>query len=186
MLHIGVINQLKALRKTSVGMFLGNEDGDEVLLPHKYVPETLKVEEEIDVFIYRDSQERLIATTLMPKAELFHFAFLRVNYANEFGAFLDWGLEKDLFVPFAEQATKMQVGRSYVVYVFLDEKSERLVASSKLYRFFETEKIFLEENEEVNLLVYDRMELGYLVVVDNLYRGMIYQNEVFTPLTIKQ
>jgi len=136
MLNLGIYNQLTILRTTSVGMYLGDEDGNDVLLPNKYIQETFQVGDVVDVFVYKDYEQRWIATTLKPYIELHQFAFLRVRDVSPTGAFLEWGLEKDLLVPFKEQNTKMQAKQSYVVYLYKDEKTERLVASCKLNRFF--------------------------------------------------
>ena len=137
MLHIGEFNTLKILRDTKVGLFLGSEETqeDDVLLPNKYVPKEFSIGDDLTVFIYLDHEERPVATTLKPYIKLNEFAHLKVNYMNQFGAFLDWGLEKDLFVPFKEQKQKMIEGHSYVVYIYIDELSERIVGSSKIYLF---------------------------------------------------
>ena len=137
MLHIGQFNTLKILRDTKVGLFLGSEDTqeDDVLLPNKYVPKEFTIGDDLTVFVYLDHEERPVATTLKPYIKLNEFAHLKVNYINKFGAFLDWGLEKDLFVPFKEQARPMEEGKRYLVYMTMDEKTNRLVASSKTNQF---------------------------------------------------
>ncbi|HQW69291.1 MAG TPA: S1-like domain-containing RNA-binding protein, partial [Flavobacterium sp.] len=127
-MDIGVFNTLTIARLTKVGLFL-TDGKDDVLLPLKYVPKVYEIGEEIAVFVYLDHEERIVATTLQPYVTVDDFAFLRVNYTNSFGAFLDWGLEKDLFVPFKEQARPMEKGKRYLVYAYLDEKSNRIVAS---------------------------------------------------------
>ena len=130
MLQIGEFNTLKILRDTKVGLFLGSEDTqeDDVLLPNKYVPKEFTIGEDLMVFVYLDHEERPVATTLKPYVKLNEFAHLKVNYINKFGAFLDWGLEKDLFVPFKEQARPMEEGKRYLIYMHMDEKTNRLVA----------------------------------------------------------
>jgi predicted RNA-binding protein (virulence factor B family) len=135
MIKTGELNVLKILRGTSVGFYLGDEDGNDVLLPHKYIPEDAEVGQEIEAFIYRDSEDRLIATNLVPKIRLNEFACLQVTAVSRFGAFLDWGLEKDLLVPFKEQNQKLNEGDWAVVYLYLDEETDRLVASARVNRF---------------------------------------------------
>jgi predicted RNA-binding protein (virulence factor B family) len=180
MFEIGKFNRLKALRLTPPGMFLG-KDGEEevVLLPHRYIPPTLVVGDEVDVFIYLDSEDRLIATTQKPKIQLNQFACLEVKDVNKVGAFLDWGLDKDLMVPFSEQKRNMKKGESYLVYLFLDEESNRLVATSKIEPFLEKETIELSEGEEVDLLIGESSDIGVNVIINNRYKGLIYHNEIF-------
>lgn len=181
-MQIGGQNTLNVLRHTSAGAFLGDESGGEVLLPNKYVPEDLKVGEDISVFVYTDSEDRPVATTLTPKIRLNEFAFLQVKAVNEIGAFMDWGLEKDLLVPFREQGRKMAKHLWYVVYLYLDSLSNRLVASAKIRRFLQDVPEDLEPGQEVSLLVYDRTDLGMNVIVDNKYHGLLYANEIFQPV----
>lgn len=184
MLKIGRMNTLTALRRTSVGMFLGDptsdpEDATDILLPNKYVPESLRTEDEIEVFVYRDSEDRLIATTLVPHIQRGEFAALQAVSVMNFGAFMDWGLEKDLLVPHKEQSRPMRVGRWYVVYLYLDEQTDRLVASSKINKFVNDRAFDLEVGQEVDLLVYEPTDLGFNAIVDNRYRGLLYANELF-------
>lgn len=182
MIEIGKYNRLEILRDTRVGLFLGTQT-HEVLLPNKYVPQQFEIGDEIQVFVYLDHQERLTATTLKPYIKLNEFAYLKVNYTNEFGAFLDWGLEKDLFVPFKEQARTMEEGKRYLVYMYLDEKTDRLVASSKLNQFLDQDKISLETGQEVDLIVSHITELGINVIINAKYKGLLYKDEVFENLT---
>lgn len=188
MLRIGRMNRLTALRETSVGFFLGdpyaNNPNDDVLLPNKYVPESLAVGEEIDVFIYTDSEDRPIATTLTPHIMRDEFAPLPVVSVTRIGAFLNWGLEKDLFVPHKEQSKPMEVGQWYVVYLYLDRRTNRLVASSKISRFLDTDVSNLREGDAVDLLVYERTDLGYNVIINDRYQGLLYRNETFRPVQI--
>jgi uncharacterized protein len=182
-MKVGKYNTLQILRGTSVGMYLGDEEGNDVLLPHKYIPENAQIGESIEVFIYRDSEDRLIATTLKPLILLNQFAILEVVAATQFGAFLDWGLEKDLFVPFKEQNHKLQKGQWVPVYLYLDEQTDRLVASAKINKYFKNlVGVDLEEGQEVDLLVFEKTELGHNVVVNNLYKGLVYENETFRRL----
>ena len=137
MIELGQTNRLQALRMTSVGMFLGHSSGEDVLLPNKYVPETLAVDDFINVFVYTDSEDRIIATTLLPHIERDEFGVLKVVSVTGIGAFMDWGLEKDLLVPHREQAEPMEVGRSYPVFLYYDQTTDRLVGSSRINRFLE-------------------------------------------------
>lgn len=181
-MKLGKFNTLKILRDTRVGLFLGDENQD-VLLPNKYVPKKFEIGEELDVFVYLDHEERITATTLKPYIQLGEFAYLKVNYTNQFGAFLDWGLEKDLFVPFKEQARTMETGKRYLVYMYLDEKTNRLVASSKLNQFLESENIELEVGQQVDLIVSHITELGINVIINSTYKGLLYKDEVFENLS---
>lgn len=184
MLHLGIKNTLRILRGTGVGMFLGDEEGNDVLLPKKYVPENAIVGDDIEVFIYRDSEDRIIATNLEPKIQLNQFACLQVKSVTAIGAFLDWGLEKDLFVPFREQNKKMEEGRWYAVFLYLDEETDRLVASCKVNRYFEKENIDLQIGQEVDLLIFEETDLGLNAVINNKYKGLIYENEIFQRIKI--
>ncbi len=182
MIQIGKYNTLKIVRDTSVGLFLSDGEKD-ILLPNKYVPKTFEIGGELNVFVYLDHEERLTATTLKPYIKLGEFAYLKVNYINQYGAFLDWGLEKDLFVPFKEQARKMEEGKRYLVYAYLDEQTDRLVASSKSNQFLETENIELEPNQEVDLIVSHITELGINVIINSKYKGLLYKDEVYDSLS---
>lgn len=184
MLHLGIKNTLRILRGTGVGMFLGDDEGNDVLLPKKYVPENAIVGDDIEVFIYRDSEDRIIATNLEPKIQLNQFACLQVKSVTAIGAFLDWGLEKDLFVPFREQNKKMEEGRWYAVYLYLDEETDRLVASCKVNRYFEKENIDLQIGQEVDLLIFEETDLGLNAIINNKYKGLIYENEIFQRIKI--
>lgn len=184
MISIGRTNTLTALRHTSVGMYLGDDDGNDVLLPNKYVPETLREGDAIDVFVYTDSEDRPVATTLRPALERNEFGYLRVVAVTPVGAFLDWGLEKDLLLPFREQPGPLRVGQSVTVFLRLDEATHRLVATAKIARFFQTDRIALAVGQEVGVLVYERSDLGFNAILDNRYRGLIYANEIFQPLTL--
>jgi uncharacterized protein len=175
---IGTFHELEILRHTPPGLFL-SDGTQEVLLPNKYIPEGYSMGQKIRVFVYLDHEERPVATTLEPYITAQNFAWLRVNYVNEFGAFMDWGLEKDLFVPFKEQARPMQEGNRYLVYAFLDEKSKRMVASSKLNQFLSNENLEIKEQEEVNLIISHITDLGVNVIINEKHKGLIYNNELF-------
>lgn len=182
MIELGKYNKLRAMRATLNGVYLADAENNEVLLPKKYIPAELRMKEEITVFIYRDSEDRITATTLKPKIQLGEFACLQVNDIAPFGAFLDWGLEKDLLVPFREQPETLIKGNWYVVYLFHDKQSDRLVASARINRFLEKENILLEKGEKVNLFVTDISEQGVNVIVNNRYRGLIFKNDLFQNL----
>ena len=184
MIEIGRLNTLTAFRQAKQGWYLRNEEGTEVLLPNKYVPENMKEDDPIDVFVFNDSEDRITATTLRPKIELHEFAGLQVKEVNKFGAFLDWGLEKDLLVPFSEQDKKMQKNEYYLVYLYLDVRTERLVASSKVHKFLEKELIELEEGQEVDLIIGESTELGTKAIVNKKYTGLIFKNEIFQKLKV--
>jgi predicted RNA-binding protein (virulence factor B family) len=181
MIKIGEHNVLTAVRLTPPGMFLQDEEGNEVLLPNKYIPETLREEDTIEVFVYKDSEDRIIATTLEPKIKLHEYACLRVKEVNDIGAFLDWGLEKDLLVPYREQKRKMQEGGTYLVYLYLDETSGRLAASGKIERFLQEEPT-VKIGDEVELLIGESTNLGVKVIINNLHMGLIYHNEIFRKI----
>ncbi|ASB49907.1 CvfB family protein [Alkalitalea saponilacus] len=182
--EIGKTNKLKVLRKTSVGLYLDGDTIGDVLLPNRYVPENINEGDEIDVFVYLDSEDRLIATTETPLAMVGDFAFLKVIETGRFGAFMDWGLMKDLLVPFREQHEKMQKDKSYVVYVYLDDETGRIAASSKIFRFLDNISPKYNPGEEVDLLVAEETELGYKAIINSLHSGMIYKNQIFKPIQI--
>ncbi|MXN90481.1 GntR family transcriptional regulator [Flavobacterium sp. Sd200] len=181
MIELGKYNTLKVARDTSVGIYL-SDGKDDVLLPNKYVPKEFEIGDEMTVFVYLDHEERLVATTLEPYIYLNEFALLRVSYTNKFGAFMNWGLEKDLFVPFKEQARPMEKGKRYLIHMFLDEKSNRLVGSSKLSQFLKNDDITLEIGEEVDLIVSHITDLGINVIINERHKGLLYTNEVYDDL----
>ncbi|SFG44487.1 CvfB family protein [Pontibacter chinhatensis] len=183
MVDLGNYNELVIAREVDFGVYLTSEDGD-ILLPGKYVPEGAKVGDKLRVFVYRDSEDRMIATTLEPYATINEFACLTCTDVTPFGAFLDWGLEKDLLVPLNNQKNKMQVGRKYCVYIYLDETSDRVVATSKLGKFLHNEDIRLSEGDEVQLLVAGLTDIGLKVLINGEYMGILYKNEVFQDLRI--
>lgn len=184
MIELGRINKLEVLRDTSVGLFLGDDEDNDVLLPNKYVPESYEVGDFINVFCYLDYDERPIATTLEPYIMLGEFRLLQVAEVNEYGAFMQWGLEKHLLVPFREQRVKMIEGQWYVVHCYLDERSGRLVASNKLDKFLNNDNLQLKEWEEVDLVVTRQTDLGWEVIVNEKHKGLVYFNEVFKSINI--
>ncbi|MEY5046676.1 MAG: hypothetical protein RLZZ175_35 [Bacteroidota bacterium] len=184
MIAVGEINNLEVLRSTSVGMYLGDTEGNDVLLPNKYVPEDLQVGDFIEVFIYTDSEDRIIATNLEPKIYLNSFACLQAKHVDNVGAFMDWGLEKDLFVPFKEQMRKIEEGKWYIIYMYLDVESNRLVGSCKVNKFLDNRDLYLKEGDEVKIMPYEHTDLGMNVIVDNFYKGLIFKNEIFQRVAI--
>ena len=187
MITIGKTYKLKAIKKLDFGVYLDAEDLYEVLLPKKYVPRDLAMGDEIEVFLYLDSEDRPVATTLKPKAQLGEFAYLPVVDVNNTGAFLDWGLEKDLFVPFGEQHRPMEVGHSYIVYVYLDKIKGRLTASSKIDKFLDDERPHdFTPQQPVHLLIANTTDLGFKAIINNSHWGVLYQSDVFQRLSFGQ
>ena len=182
MLKIGEYHTLKIDRETKVGLFLVNET-DDVLLPNKYVPNDYKIGDDLTVFVYLDHEERPVATTLKPFITLNSFAVLKVNYINKFGAFLNWGMEKDLFVPFKEQARPMEKDKRYIVTMYLDKQTGRLAASSKINQFLDKEPLDVEVGQEVDLMISHITEIGINVIINGKFRGLAYQNEVFETVS---
>lgn len=181
-IKLGKFNTLDVVKEVEFGMYLdGGEDG-EILLPKRYVPDDCAIGQSLDVFIYLDNEERLVATTLNPLIQVGQFAYIRVAWVNEYGAFLEWGLMKDLFVPFREQKQKIQMGEKYIVYAYLDEESYRIVASAKIERFLSKEKAPYAEGDEIDALIWQKTDLGFKVIVNNEYGGLLYDSEIFTPL----
>ncbi|MGQ1786196.1 MULTISPECIES: CvfB family protein [unclassified Saccharicrinis] len=183
MTEIGKYNVLKVVKDLDFGLYLdAGEDLGEILLPRRYVPVNCTVDDELEVFIYLDSEDRLIATTEMPEATVGEFAFLEVVSVGKVGAFLDWGLPKDLLVPFREQKMDMEKGKKYVVYVYLDDESRRIAASSKIEKFLDNLPPEFEEGQEVDLIVYHQSELGFKAIVNGTHTGILYDNEVYRNL----
>ncbi len=202
---LGQKNRLKAAWKVDFGMYLEGDDEGKILLPARYVPEDLEVGDEIDVFVYLDNEERRVATTLEPKAMVGDFAYLEVAWVNEFGAFLDWGLMKDLFCPFREQKKRMEAGRSYIVHVHLDEESYRIMASAKIEKWLENDKLAkgeveisspsgslstvedegrgpLSVGQKVSALIWQKTDLGFKAIIDNKYGALLYDSQLFREI----
>lgn len=184
MVKIGKYNKLRVVKNVDFGAYLDGGDGVEILLPSRYIDTPLHVDDEIEVFIYKDNEGRLIATTEHPYAQVGEFAFLQVNDVNRMGAFLDWGLMKQLLVPFSEQRMKLSRGMVVPVYVYLDDASQRVVASAKIDKFLGNRMPSYRLGAQVNALVYKHTDIGYKAIVDNLYHGMFYENELYRPLEI--
>jgi len=183
MLLIGQKNCLKVVKHVDFGLFLDGDKYGNILLPKRYVTAEMKVGMDLDVFIYLDSDDCIIATTLEPKVMVGQCAFLEVKEVNAVGAFLDWGLPKDLLVPYSEQLKPMEAGRSYVVCVYLDRHSSRITASSRLSHHLEERASGMSPNQAVDVLISGRSDMGFKAVVNHTHLGLIFQDEVFkTPL----
>ena len=184
MIDLGRINTLEILRETDHGVYLIDAEDNEVLLPNRYVPETFKIWDKLDVFVYLDNEERPVATTDMPYIMRNDFALLRCNQVTDYGAFLDWGLVKELFCPFKEQAFKMKPGGWYLVYCYLDEKTDRLVASSKTNQFLDNRELTVKEFDEVDLIVSHPSDIGMNVIINKKHAGLIYKDQLFTDVSV--
>lgn len=184
MIEIGKHNRLKIDRKTSPGFYLVDDEGESVLLPTKYCLPDMNIGEIHEVFVYKDNEGRPIATTLTPMATVGEFASLEVKQVNKMGCFLEIGLQKDLLLPFREQRNELEPGDFTVVYIYLDEKSQRMVATEKLNKFISTEITDLKIGDEVEVLIYEESNLGFKAVVNQSYYGMVYHNEMFKEVCV--
>jgi hypothetical protein len=184
MIEQGKEIELKIAKRATFGLYLADDSGEEVLLPNKYCAEEMKPGDSTRVFVYKDSEGRKVATTLTPKIFIHEFALLKVTAVTGVGAFLDWGLEKELMVPFREQKQKMEEGRWYIVYLDLDKKSDRLYASNRVERFLQNDQISIKEGEEVALVVLQKTDLGYSVIVNHKHKGLIFDNEIFQEVRV--
>jgi predicted RNA-binding protein (virulence factor B family) len=178
-MQLGQINKLKILRETSVGLFLGDEEGNDVLLPNKFVPREYQLDDMLNVFVFRDSDARITATTQQPKIKLKEFAYLEVVANTEVGSFVDWGLDKQLLVPFREQRIPLELGKKYIVYLYLDSKTDRLVATTHFNKFLEETAEGLTDGDAVDVLFNEKTDLGWNVIVNNRFKGLVYADEVF-------
>ena len=176
---------LKVSRQSDFGLYLADALGDEVLLPRRYATDDMHIGDTVKVFVYHDSENRIVATTETPLAVVGDFALMRCKAVNPVGAFLDWGLSaKDLLVPFREQRVGMHAGRSYVVHVYLDKESGRVVASAKLNRFMSQDTPDYYRRQKAQVLVVQQTEIGYRVIVDDRFWGQIYHNETYTEVNV--
>ncbi len=182
MAELGRFNNLRVIRQSDIGVMLAADRYGEVLLPKRYVPKTLEIDDQIDVFLYSDSEDRVVATTQKPKAQVGECAYLKAVSRNRVGVFLDWGLPKDLLVPFSEQQKPMQKGYSYTVYLFVDEATDRIAASSRLEEHLSDDASGFAPRQPVDLLIYGRSDLGFKAVVDGTHLGQLYDNETFRRL----
>lgn len=182
MVEIGKYNTLKIVKDLDFGVYLDGGNDQEILLPARYVPKNVKPGDEVEVFIYHDNEGRIIATTARPVATVGEFAFMEVKSVSNAGAFLEWGLMKDLLVPFREQKLPMREGKWYLVYVRVDHVTGRIMASARIEKYLNNVPAVYDHNQEVELLVADETDLGYKVIVNNQHWGMVYHNEVFQRL----
>ncbi len=183
MFKLGDFNELKVAKEREFGFFLDSEVG-EILLPTKYVPEGLEVGDNINVFVYKDSEDRYVATTLIPKAKVGDIAFLEVKDINEYGAFVDWGLEKEILVPYSQQKEKLKKNKKYIFSIYKDDVSNRIIASQKINRYIEEYDIDLTEGQEVDIMVHEFTDMGVKVIINGKYLGLLYKNEVYKNLKV--
>ncbi|MDE5661223.1 MAG: GntR family transcriptional regulator [Muribaculaceae bacterium] len=187
MIELGKYQNMEVRRIVDFGAYMGRDDDSaEVLLPGRYLPENSQVGDTFEVFVYKDSEDRPIATTERPYAIVGEFAFLSVNAVNDTGAFLDWGLPKDLLVPYSEQKVRMRRGGIYLVYIYVDHATGRIVASAKTERFLGNVIPDYKPGQKVTALVTEHTEIGYRVIVENLHRGIIYSNEIYRPIELEE
>ena len=184
MITIGTFNNLQVVKQVDFGVYLDGDDLDTILLPKRYVPNGCEIGDWIDVFLYFDSDDLLIATTEKPKVEVGCCEMLKVVDINHAGAFMDWGLPKDLLVPYNEQQKPMEVGYYYVVYVYHDEASDRIAASTKLSHHLDEQPVWLKPRQSVNLQIASRTELGYKAIIDDKYLGLLFRADAYRPLKI--
>jgi len=182
MAKIGVLNNLRVVKEVDFGVYLDGGEHEEILLPRRYVPENCKVDDNIRVFIYLDSEDRFIATTESPYAMVGDFALLKVVAVESVGAFLDWGLLKDLLVPYSEQSPTMETGKSYIVRIYVDKKTNRIAATTRLDRYLDNEPGNFHAGQEVELLICSQTDIGYKAIINGTHWGVLYSNEVFQPL----
>lgn len=181
-IKLGDYNTLQIVKKVDFGLYLDGEEEGEILLPQRYAPQKAEIGDEIDVFLYLDQEERLIATTEKPLAKVGDFAFLEVAWVNQYGAFLKWGPIKDLFCPFREQKQHMEMKRKYIVHVHIDNETNRIVASAKIEKFLDKDIPPYHNGDEVALLVWQQTELGFKVIIDNAFEGLVYSDQIFQPI----
>lgn len=185
MIKIGSYNNLEIVKVVDFGMYLdGGDEFGEILLPKRYILDGFEIGSKVDVFIYRDSEDRLVATTETPYAVVGQCAYLECTSINRYGAFLNWGLMKDLLVPYNEQRDRMEVNKYYIVYLYLDENSQRIAASEKIDKFLDNIIPQYEVGEEVDLLIFAHTPMGYKAVINNTHTGVIYSNEAFKEISI--
>lgn len=182
MIKVGQFNKLMVVKEVPFGLYLDGKDWDQILLPNKYVPKGTKINDMLDVFIYFDSEDKIIATTQRPRAQLGHCAFLQVIDVNRVGAFLDWGLDKDLLVPNPEQNRPMEKGKSYIVYVKQDNQG-RIIASSKLDYFLDKSPATFKSGDEVSLMIAETTALGNKVIINDTHWGLIHSADIFQILS---
>jgi uncharacterized protein len=182
MIELGKLNNLRIVKEVDFGLYLDGAEAGEILLPNRYVPQKFEIDEIIEVFIYKDSEDRIIATTESPYAMVGEFALLKVKAVDKVGAFMEWGLMKDLLVPFNEQQVRMEQGKKYLVRVFIDEVTQRIVASARIEKFLDKTISEFIEGQEVDVIIANQTDLGYKVIINNTHTGVIYQNEIYRPI----
>lgn len=182
-LRMGQYNRLKVIKQLDFGIYLDGYE-DEILMPTQYVPADVEIGDFVDVFIYRDSEDRAIATSLEPYGTVGEFAYLTVNAATSLGVFMDWGLPKDLFVPFKQQRDNMVVGKSFLVFIHLDTQTDRIVASAKIERFLDEDVSILSEGMQVDLLPYEYTDMGIKALINQRHLGVLYRDEVFKNIEL--
>jgi uncharacterized protein len=180
--QIGRMNRLKALRRTENGVYVDGGELGEILIPQSTIKGDLALGSEVEVFIYHDHQSRLTASLLRPEAEVGGFAYMKVSAVTDIGAFMDWGLQKDLFVPFSEQNVKFEEGRIYLIHVYIDEKTGRIAGSAKVNKFLKQASDEFREGDEVGIMICNRTEIGYNVIINDSYRGIIHNSDVLGSL----
>lgn len=181
-IRLGDYNTLKVVKAVDFGLYLDGGDEGEILMPKRYVPNGTKIGDELEVFVYLDQDERPVATTEKPLAKVGDFAYLECTWVNEYGAFLNWGLMKDVLCPFHEQKMRMVKGNSYIVHIHIDEESYRIVASAKVEHYFDTSRPHYRHGEEVDVLVWQKTDLGFKVIIDNCRPALVYENQIFKPI----
>lgn len=186
MIEIGKTHTLEVVKKVTFGVYLNGHELGQILLPNKVTPKNCEIGDNIDVFLYLDSEDQIIATTKKPFAEVGQFAYLKAISTGNYGAFLDWGLDKDLLLPFGEQHRNVEEGKSYLVYIHINKADERILASSKIEKFLDKSPSHYKTGEMVNLIIGGTTDLGYKAIINNQHWGVIYQNEVFTKLRFGQ
>lgn len=184
--QLGRYNTLRIVRKVDFGVYLDGGTLGDILMPQRYVPQNAEIGEYVDAFVYLDSEDRLVATTEKPLAQVGEFAYLKVKAVSRFGAFLDWGLAKDLLVPYSEQRDRMEVDKSYVVYVFVDEESQRIAATEKVSRYLNNIAPRYSAGQEVDILISERNDLGYKAIINNQHTGLLYHNELYQRVEVGQ
>ncbi len=184
--ELGKINTLKIERKVDFGLYLDGRNLGEILMPKRYVTPSMQIGNDVEVMVYLDGEERNVATTETPIAQVGEFAWLKVNKIETSGAFLDWGLSKELLVPFSEQKIKMEEGRFYLVFIYIDKVTDRIAATMKLEKFFSKDIPDYNINQEVDLMIWTPTEIGYKAIVNGRHQGVLYKNEVFRKLTTGQ
>lgn len=184
MIEIGKYNILTINEKAPHGLYLTDENGEEVLLPNRYVPENVKIGEQLEVFIYNDSEDRIIATTEAPIAEVNQFAVLEVKELTPIGAFVDIGLPKDLLIPIKNQDKKLAPGKKYLFYTYLDRTTERLVGTTRYRAFINKEPSDLKSGDQVDLIIAEPHDLGFVIIINNQYQGLIYKDEIFQNINV--